>query len=98
MNPQGRFRGDHGGANIEGCSFPLGNPVLIQEYQLFHGIHEQVRVHRGHAHSLRGQIHPCNVFRRPEKVNLTVSSPVSFQAFEDFLSVMETHGGRIEGD
>lgn len=98
MHPERRLGGNHGGTDVEGCSPSLGDPVPVQEHQFFDGIQKQVRVHRGHAHPLGRAVHPFDVCRRPEKVDLAVLPPVGFQPFENFLAVMEAHGGGIELD
>ena len=91
MNAQLCTIGDHGGPQVQGGAFCMGDPILLQFHQGPHGTDLEFRIQLGHAHPLCAPVHPVGVLQRAEHLQAAVLAAVGLETFKNFLAVVE-HG------
>ena len=74
----------------------MGDPLLVEQDQFLQRLQEELLVDLGHAEPLRRDVHPPDIFHRPEEEDGAAFSPVGLHPLEDLLGVVEAHGRRIE--
>ncbi|MPM71257.1 hypothetical protein SDC9_118220 [bioreactor metagenome] len=98
MDAQLSHGGDGEGADVQGRTLGMGNPVLLNLHQSLDGLHKILHRNLGDAQTILGVVHTAGVAVRAEQLNLVFGGAIGLHALKALLRIMEHHGGRVKGD
>jgi hypothetical protein len=93
-----RLGGDHERPQVEAVAAALRHPVAVDARQRGHGGEEVLLRQFRHGHPAGRPREPAGVVAGAEEHVPPGRPPERLQPFEDRLSVVERHGGRVQGE
>ena len=90
--------GDGEGTDVQRGALRVGDPVLLHFHNGLHGLNEVLHGDLGDAQAVLGVVHAAGVAVRAEQLDLTLSGAIGLHTLEALLSIVEHHGGGIQGD
>ena len=98
MDAQPGQSGNGEGADIQGGTLRIGNPVLFHFHQGFYSLDKVLHRNIGDAQPVMGVVQAAGIAVRTEQLYLVIRGTVRLQPLKALLCVMKDRSGGVQGN